>query len=170
VCLLFYFADRFRPEFKTHSNLIWNSKWFANGKRVKITEESFPVLIWHWAETQSSLGSAQPAISLEQPSISPLTMLPTPVPTCHWDTAVGARRPWRHPDPVAMSRRSCPAHWGPRNGRSWVGLHPRHQILNPNLDQFYPKRILTKLWNQDRIRGKVGWRSSLSVCRRFSPI
>jgi hypothetical protein len=35
--------------------------------------KSFLVLIWHWAETQSSPGSAQPALSLKQPNIGPLT-------------------------------------------------------------------------------------------------
>jgi hypothetical protein len=36
------------------------------GKRVKRTEKGFLVFIWHWAKTQSSLLSAQSAISYEQ--------------------------------------------------------------------------------------------------------
>jgi hypothetical protein len=48
---------------------------FQMGKRVKRTKKIFLVFIWHWVETQSSLGSAQPAISHEQHASARLVTL-----------------------------------------------------------------------------------------------
>jgi hypothetical protein len=43
------------------------------------------------------------------------------------------------PAPWPRHAQSFPACSETGDGRSWVGLHPRRRILNPNLDQFYPQ-------------------------------